>query len=53
MKSLQNWARELRYDYFFKILEEENLDYIVTAHHLNDELETFSSIFLVVLELKD
>lgn len=41
MKSLQNWARELRYDFFFKILEEENLDYIVTAHHLNDELETF------------
>lgn len=41
MKSLQNWAREIRYDFFFKILEEENLDYIVTAHHLNDELETF------------
>ena len=41
MKSLQNWARELRYDFFFKILEQENLDYIVTAHHLNDELETF------------
>ena len=41
MKSLQNWARELRYDFFFKILEEENLDYVVTAHHLNDELETF------------
>lgn len=41
MKSLQNWARELRYDFFFKILEEENLDFIVTAHHLNDELETF------------
>ena len=41
MKSLQNCARELRYDFFFKILEEENLDYIVTAHHLNDELATF------------
>ena len=41
MKSLQNWAREIRYDFFFKILEEENLDFIVTAHHLNDELETF------------
>ena len=41
MKSLQNWARELRYDFFFKILEQENLDYIVMAHHLNDELETF------------
>ena len=41
MTSLQNWARKIRYDYFFRILEEENLDYIVTAHHLNDELETF------------
>lgn len=41
MKSLQNWAREIRYDFFFKILEEKNLDFIVTAHHLNDELETF------------
>ena len=41
MKSLQNWAREVRYDFFFKLLEKENLDFIVTAHHLNDELETF------------
>ena len=41
MKSLQNWARNLRYDFFFKVLKEENLDFIVTAHHLNDELETF------------
>jgi tRNA(Ile)-lysidine synthase len=41
MTSLQNWARELRYNFFFKILEEKKLDYIVTAHHLNDELETF------------
>ena len=41
MKSLQNWAREVRYDFFFNLLENENLDFIVTAHHLNDELETF------------
>ena len=41
MKSLQNWARGIRYEFFFKILKEENLDFIVTAHHLNDELETF------------
>ena len=39
--SVQLWARNLRYDFFFKILKEENLDFIVTAHHLNDELETF------------
>ena len=41
MKSLQNWSREVRYDFFFNLLEKENLDFIVTAHHLNDELETF------------
>ena len=41
MKSLQNWARNIRYDFFFKILKQENLDFIVTAHHLSDELETF------------
>ena len=41
MKSLQNWAREVRYDFFFNLLEKENLDFIITAHHLNDELETF------------
>lgn len=39
--SIQNWARELRYRYFREIQEKENLDYIVTAHHLNDQLETF------------
>ncbi|SEH37029.1 tRNA(Ile)-lysidine synthase [Epilithonimonas hominis] len=39
--SIQNWARELRYRFFREIQEKENLDYIVTAHHLNDQLETF------------
>jgi tRNA(Ile)-lysidine synthase len=39
--SVQLWARNLRYAFFFKILEEEKLDFIVTAHHLNDEVETF------------
>lgn len=39
--SIQNWARELRYRFFREIQQKENLDYIVTAHHLNDQLETF------------
>lgn len=39
--SIQIWARELRYAFFFKILKEQNLDCIATAHHLNDALETF------------
>ena len=40
-KSIQLSARELRYNFFLKILEKENYKYIVTAHHLNDQLETF------------
>jgi len=39
--SIQNWARELRYRFFRKIQKEQNLEYLVTAHHLNDQLETF------------
>ena len=39
--SIQNWARELRYRYFREIQQKENLDFLVTAHHLNDQLETF------------
>ncbi|MGS0747735.1 tRNA lysidine(34) synthetase TilS [Halpernia sp. GG3] len=39
--SIQLWARNLRYAFFDEIKSVENLDYLVTAHHLNDELETF------------
>lgn len=39
--SIQNWARNLRYDFFRKIQNQENLKFLVTAHHLNDQLETF------------
>lgn len=39
--SIQLWARELRYDFFKQIREKENLEFLVTAHHLNDQLETF------------
>jgi len=39
--SIQLWARELRYQFFREIQEKENLDFLVTAHHLNDQLETF------------
>ncbi|TXF77243.1 tRNA lysidine(34) synthetase TilS [Chryseobacterium sp.] len=39
--SIQNWARDLRYGFFRKIQEKENLEFLVTAHHLNDQLETF------------
>ena len=39
--SIQLWARELRYKVFREIQEKENLNFLVTAHHLNDQLETF------------
>lgn len=39
--SIELWARNLRYQFFFKTLKDENLDFIVMAHHLNDQLETF------------
>jgi tRNA(Ile)-lysidine synthase len=39
--SIQLAARKLRYDWFYQILEEEKHDYLLTAHHLDDQLETF------------
>ncbi|MFC6269184.1 tRNA lysidine(34) synthetase TilS [Frigoriflavimonas asaccharolytica] len=39
--SVQTWARKLRYAFFKKIKHQENLEFLVTAHHLNDDLETF------------
>lgn len=39
--SLQMSARELRYQWFYNILNEKSIDFIITAHHLNDSMETF------------
>lgn len=39
--SIQLWARELRYRFFRQVQEKEHLDFLATAHHLNDQLETF------------
>lgn len=39
--SIQIWARKLRYDFFREIQKKEKLDVLATAHHLNDQLETF------------
>jgi len=40
-KNIEIWARNLRYKFFFDLLEKHSLDYLATAHHLNDQLETF------------
>ncbi|MES2862991.1 MAG: tRNA lysidine(34) synthetase TilS [Bacteroidota bacterium] len=39
--STQVAARNLRYHWFNQILEQENFDYIITAHHADDVVETF------------
>lgn len=39
--STQVAARKLRYSWFYELLETENYDYILTAHHADDNLETF------------
>ena len=39
--STQVAARELRYNWFYELLETEKFDYLLTAHHADDNLETF------------
>lgn len=39
--SIQMAARNLRYDWFFELSNSLNFDYILTAHHADDKLETF------------
>ncbi|WP_282050355.1 tRNA lysidine(34) synthetase TilS [Maribacter aquivivus] len=39
--SVQMAARELRYAWFEQLLKENNSSYLLTAHHANDNLETF------------
>lgn len=38
--SIQMAARTLRYEWFTALAEEHHFDYILTAHHANDSLET-------------
>lgn len=40
-QSIQLAARELRYQWFQKLLEKHALKYVLTAHNTNDNLETF------------
>ncbi|SHG17366.1 tRNA(Ile)-lysidine synthase [Flavobacterium segetis] len=39
--STQVAARELRYNWFYELLETDEYHYILTAHHADDNLETF------------
>lgn len=40
-QSIQIAARELRYQWFKELLQINSLDYLITAHHLDDSVETF------------
>jgi tRNA(Ile)-lysidine synthase len=44
--STQVAARELRYSWFYEQLEIQKADYILTAHHADDNLETLSLIHI-------
>ena len=39
--SIQMAARKLRYEWFDELLTEHAFDYLLTAHHANDNIETF------------
>ena len=39
--SIQVAARDLRYNWFYKLLDTKDYDYVLTAHNTNDNLETF------------
>jgi tRNA(Ile)-lysidine synthase len=39
--NIQEWARGIRYQYFEELLTEFQLDVVLTAHHFDDQLETF------------
>lgn len=44
--NVQVWARRVRYDFFEELRQSESLDYTLTAHHLDDWLETSLQHFI-------
>ncbi|MUV02554.1 tRNA lysidine(34) synthetase TilS [Flavobacterium rakeshii] len=39
--SIQIAARRLRYNWFYELMEQNSFDFLLTAHHLDDSIETF------------
>lgn len=39
-ENFQKEARKLRYQFFEKVIKKEKIDYLILAHHANDNLET-------------
>ena len=48
-KSIQAKAREIRYNYLYKLKDENKFDYILTGHHFDDNIEI---VFLNLLRGK-
>jgi len=51
-KGIQELARELRYNWFEEIRQKEHFDFIATAHHANDQVETILYKFIKGTGLK-
>lgn len=39
--SIQMAARQLRYNWFLELINDHNYEYVLTAHHADDHIETF------------
>lgn len=50
--NFQEWAREKRYNFFYEIMKKESLNYLLTAHHADDNLETILMRFIKGSSLK-
>lgn len=50
--NFQEWARIQRYEFFEEIIKKEGIDYLLTAHHADDNLETIIMRLLKSSSLK-
>ena len=39
--NFQNWAREVRYQFFYEVMMKHQCDGVVIAHHEDDVIETY------------
>lgn len=50
--NFQEWARTKRYEFFYEIMNKESLQYLLTAHHADDNVETILMRFIKGSSLK-
>lgn len=50
--NFQEWARIQRYNFFYEVMQKESLNYLLTAHHADDNLETILMRFIKGSSLK-